>query len=1115
MTYTPASNEVIIGYNGSQYVVNLTVNPADFYIKSISSGAKIAVPLSTAANLFGAEKAISLLNAWFKDRGPSYYTSDWQQIANSLLLIKGLETARDLLGQSAGLALGSYLAGFNKSTALDAFKGFAASATVEGIYAGIAYVAIRDAIGQLNHAYSEYQSIAANIALGRPIEFTTIRTAADDANTGRLTGYASVEAASQLSNLNQGWLADVRGFLYSAISTIVPSVQDFGIQQYLGTGNIRYITSANILGWVDEISGKLADLATLKKNSAAFSSYLETLGFQFDTTLTHYQPLTSSGILDLEAALRGSSSVTTGIVVTPGTATDLPTPVVPFPNTAPHVVGSSNVIAAGTVLSGVVNYFPGIDPDGDTVVSYIINDVAGSGYFQLGATREPEGSSFTVTAAQYASLQYIVGAAGTADTFSIRATDSQHPNGGAASSFTIVGVDPATVPAPSTYTAHDDTATTTSGHPIVIPVLANDDTHLVQITSLSGADSQYIGIKPGTQDAIIVAPPSNFVGSYHFSYTATDGHGASATAQVTVNVGAYSPTPTAPVNTNHAPVAPDIHQTINVGEQEIFAPLIFSYDIDPDDQGGVLVLVNYGSAGHGTITQNGNVLTYTPAGGFVGDDHFSYTIQDSHAAQATGTITVTVNQPPTAQDDFVVTDPNTPVTFNVLQNDRYTGSGTLFLGDVGGQGSLGPQHGSATFDANGTVTYTPAAGYVGIDSFTYLAQDNVGGHAHALATIAVGSSSVQNGGSGNDALTGTSGNDGLFGNGGNDTLWGGPGNDILDGGSGIDTVSLAGATTSTFITLMPPGVAGDGTVRWDDQALWAHDGLGGQDSVRFCENVIGSEFDDTIEGNNSDNIILGNGGADHINSRLGHDVVYGGDGNDVIQAGGQSSSNLNSSTFYGGNGNDTLLGFHAGTDLLDGGEGDDYLNGTGTLLGGNGNDTLLGAGTLDGAAGNDTLRAWYGAATLIGGEGNDLISDSSGNDVLLGGNGDDTLVVSGGLNDIIDGGAGTDHVIFDFSPSPGSPILIDLAAGFIQAGSIFDILRSIENVSINNFYGGSVYGSQADDNLQAAFYSGGTIDGRGGNDVIVAGQHSAGDMVIEGGGGNDTLTGGTGHTRFM
>src|SRR5438270_12955344 len=111
MTYTLASNEVIIHYGGSQYVVNLTVNPADFYVKSVSDGAKIAVSLDTAAHLFGGEKAIHLLSAWFKDHGPSDYTSDWQQIANSLLTIKSLEVARDFLGQSAGLALGSYLAG--------------------------------------------------------------------------------------------------------------------------------------------------------------------------------------------------------------------------------------------------------------------------------------------------------------------------------------------------------------------------------------------------------------------------------------------------------------------------------------------------------------------------------------------------------------------------------------------------------------------------------------------------------------------------------------------------------------------------------------------------------------------------------------------------------------------------------------------------------------------------------------------------------------------------------------------------------------------------------------------------------------------------------------------
>jgi Ca2+-binding RTX toxin-like protein len=791
-----------------------------------------------------------------------------------------------------------------------------------------------------------------------------------------------------------------------------------------------------------------------------------------------------------------------------------PPPVMaPAPNTAPYVVGSSNAVAAGTVLSGIVNYFPGIDNDsGDTVQSYRINDAAGSGFFRLDGVNKPEGTEFTLTAAEYARLQYVVGSAGTSDTFTIRATDGHNNNAyGAVSTFTVVGLDPATVPVPNSYTAHDDTATTTSGHPIVIAVLANDDSHLVQVTSLSGADSQFIGIKPGTQDAIIVAPSSTFVGSYHFSYTATDGHGASATAQVTVNVGAYNPTPIAPVDTNHAPVAPDIHQTINVGAQENIDPLIFSYDVDSDDQGGALTLVNHGSAEHGTITQNGSLLTYTPAGGFIGDDHFSYTIQDTHSAQATGTITVTVNQPPTAQDDFVVTNPDTAITFNVLQNDLHNGSGALTLLST----SFGPSHGSLTFDAGGNVTYTPASGYSGIDSFNYLAYDGMGGFGHATATIAVGASSALTGGSGDDILVGTSGNDLIQGLGGNDKLSGGPGDDVVDGGTGFNYADFSSAPGSTNINLTLPAVAGDGTVRWDQ--VLSDDGFGGRDSLRNIDGIIGSPQGDTIQGNIHDNIIYGNGGDDRVYPGLGYDTVYGGDGNDEINSQGSSGFY----TFFGGNGNDALVG-GANADFLDGGSGDDQIIGGGgadTLTGGGGNDTISGAGTLDGGDGNDTLRANYGTAQLIGGNGDDLLvagsldSDSHNPDVLLGGDGNDTLVANKG-NDLLDGGAGTDTVYFDLSSAPVSPIVIDLAAGFAQSGSSFYTLRSIEAVNVRDGSGGTIYGSDAADTIAVdfGFNIGGMLSGRGGDDVLRGG---VGNEILDGGQGADTLTGGGGTDRFV
>src|SRR5204863_895358 len=48
-----------------------------------------------------------------------------------------------------------------------------------------------------------------------------------------------------------------------------------------------------------------------------------------------------------------------------------------------------------------------------------------------------------------------------------------------------------------------------------------------------------------------------------------------------------------------------------------------------------------------------------------------------------------------------------------------------------------PGHGSATINADGTVTYTPASGFTGSDSFTYTIADTTGGSSTGTVTIQV------------------------------------------------------------------------------------------------------------------------------------------------------------------------------------------------------------------------------------------------------------------------------------------------------------------------------------------------------------------------------------------
>ena len=75
------------------------------------------------------------------------------------------------------------------------------------------------------------------------------------------------------------------------------------------------------------------------------------------------------------------------------------------------------------------------------------------------------------------------------------------------------------------------------------------------------------------------------------------------------------------------------------------------------------------------------------------------------------------------------------VTTNVIAND-FDPDGTINAATV--VIAAPPAHGTATPNANGTVTYSPAAGYTGPDSFTYNVKDNSGAASNnALVSITV------------------------------------------------------------------------------------------------------------------------------------------------------------------------------------------------------------------------------------------------------------------------------------------------------------------------------------------------------------------------------------------
>ena len=77
-----------------------------------------------------------------------------------------------------------------------------------------------------------------------------------------------------------------------------------------------------------------------------------------------------------------------------------------------------------------------------------------------------------------------------------------------------------------------------------------------------------------------------------------------------------------------------------------------------------------------------------------------------------------------------MTNLNTPVVVNLLANDSDPDGDRLSVASY-----TQASHGVASLNADGTITYTPNAGYTGSDTFTYTITDGTGGTSTGTITI--------------------------------------------------------------------------------------------------------------------------------------------------------------------------------------------------------------------------------------------------------------------------------------------------------------------------------------------------------------------------------------------
>lgn len=218
-------------------------------------------------------------------------------------------------------------------------------------------------------------------------------------------------------------------------------------------------------------------------------------------------------------------------------------------------------------------------------------------------------------------------------------------------------------------------------------------------------------VEVGKDGSYTYTPEPGYSGGDTFDVTITDGSGNTTTGTVTITV---------------APKAVDDAVTTT-------ADTPVDVSVLRNDKGTALRVTGTGSAANGSVRATAAGVTYTPAAGWSGTDTFTYTVTDGTGSTATATVTVTVTVTPTAADDVLQTTSGTPLSIpasTLTGND--TGSGLSVTG------TTEPRHGTVTKAADGTVVYTPTAGWSGTDTLTYTVTDASGQTATATVTVLVG-----------------------------------------------------------------------------------------------------------------------------------------------------------------------------------------------------------------------------------------------------------------------------------------------------------------------------------------------------------------------------------------
>jgi len=307
--------------------------------------------------------------------------------------------------------------------------------------------------------------------------------------------------------------------------------------------------------------------------------------------------------------------------------------------------------------------------------------------------------------------------------------------------------------------ANDDVATTQINTPVSGNALDNDtdlngDTLVVNAidgTPVLGAGGVTVATASGGSVAILAdgsfvyTPGTDFTGTETLEYTISDGNGGSDTATLYLSVFDQVPQPEDDINLTQINSPVDGNVLVN-DSSDPGDDLVIGNGSGAPITGPTVMLTAQG--GQLIISPDGS-YTYTPPTDFVGEDTITLEVCDEGGNCANSELVIDVvdstasplNTPPVAGDDSFEVFTDQMISSTLTGNDGDPDGDVIEVLTAGGAAPGAPfttaNGGTVIVNPDGTFDYTPAAGFIGVDTFDYAIVDPSGATDDATVTLTV------------------------------------------------------------------------------------------------------------------------------------------------------------------------------------------------------------------------------------------------------------------------------------------------------------------------------------------------------------------------------------------